>query len=75
MHEYCFGPGGAAQCAHGEADRFLAILAEYRRAAAVTRQRLLLQTLEEVLPKVRKVIVDNKPGEPPARIRIIDESP
>jgi hypothetical protein len=28
-----------------------------------------------VFARVRKVIVDNKPGEIPTRIRIIDENP
>lgn len=61
--------------ARGEADSFLNLLAEYRRAPGVTENRLRLQTFEKVLAKVRKVIVDNKPGETPAKIRIIDESP
>jgi hypothetical protein len=34
-----------------------------------------LQTFEKALAKVRKVIIDNKPGEMPARIRIIDRNP
>lgn len=47
--------------AKGEAARFLALLDEYRKAPAVTRRRLHLETLEEVLPRVeRKVIVDEK---------------
>jgi membrane protease subunit HflK len=59
----------------GEAASFLNLLAEYRQAPDVTADRLRLQTFEKVLAKVRKVIVDNKPGETPTRIRIIDESP
>ncbi|MFQ5805505.1 MAG: FtsH protease activity modulator HflK [Phycisphaerae bacterium] len=61
--------------ARGETDRFLNLLVEYRRAPDVTADRLRLQTFEKVLAKVRKVIVDNKPGEEPTRIRIIDVSP
>jgi len=61
--------------AHGKTDRFLNLLAEYRLAPGVTADRLRLQTFEKVLAAVRKVIVDNKPGEKPTRIRIIDESP
>jgi len=61
--------------ARGEADRFLNLLAEYQRAPGVTADRLRLQTFEKVLANIRKVIVDNKPGEKPTRIRIIDESP
>jgi membrane protease subunit HflK len=61
--------------AHGEAESFLDLLTEYQQAPDVTAVRLRLQTFEKVLANVRKVIVDNKPGEPPTRIRIIDESP
>jgi membrane protease subunit HflK len=61
--------------ASGEADRFLNLLAEYRRAPEVTAERLKLEAFERMLGKVRKVIVDNKPGEPPTRIRIIDQGP
>jgi membrane protease subunit HflK len=47
--------------ARGEAARFLALLEEYRRAPAVMRRRLYLETLGEVLPRVeRKVVVDEK---------------
>jgi membrane protease subunit HflK len=44
--------------ATGEASRFTAIAAEYRKAPEVTRKRLYLETLEQVLPDVHKVIVD-----------------
>jgi len=44
--------------AKGEAERFVALLAEYERAPQVTRQRLYLETMEEVLPRVEKVIVE-----------------
>lgn len=43
--------------ATGEADRFESILAEYRKAPDVTRRRLYLETLEQMLPKVREVVV------------------
>jgi membrane protease subunit HflK len=42
--------------ARGEADRFLALLAEYEKAPAVTRKRLYLETMEAVLPDVEKLI-------------------
>lgn len=61
--------------ANGETDRFLKLLAEYRRAPGVTADRLRLQTFERVLARVRKVIVDDKPGEKPVPLRIIDERP
>jgi membrane protease subunit HflK len=45
--------------ARGEAERFTALLAEYRRNPDVTRRRLHLETLAEVLPRAgQKVIVD-----------------
>jgi membrane protease subunit HflK len=42
--------------ARGEADRFVALLAEYEKAPAVTRKRLYLETMETVLPDVEKLI-------------------
>jgi membrane protease subunit HflK len=45
--------------AQGEASRFLAVLMEYRNAPEVTRKRLYLETLEQVLGEVDKVILDN----------------
>ncbi|HYW46454.1 MAG TPA: FtsH protease activity modulator HflK [Bryobacteraceae bacterium] len=43
----------------GDAARFTAIAAEYEKAADVTGQRLYLETMEQVLPKIRKLIVDS----------------
>ncbi len=42
----------------GQAERFIAILSEYRKAPEVTRQRLYLEAMEEILPGVTKFIVD-----------------
>lgn len=44
--------------AQGAADRFSALLVEYRKAPEVTRERLYLETLEEILPRMEKVIVE-----------------
>lgn len=45
--------------AKGEADRFNSIYAEYRKAPEVTRERIYLETLGNILPKVgKKIIVD-----------------
>jgi membrane protease subunit HflK len=44
--------------ATGEASRFLALSREYRKAPRVTRTRLFLETMEEVLPQARKLIVE-----------------
>ncbi|MFQ5697332.1 MAG: FtsH protease activity modulator HflK [Myxococcota bacterium] len=46
--------------ASGEAARFRALLAEYQRAPNVTRERLYLETIEKVLPKVDLVILDER---------------
>ena len=46
--------------AEGETSRFGALAAEYERAPAVTRQRLYLETMEQVLGSSTKVIVDAK---------------
>ncbi len=42
----------------GRATRFEALLAEYRRAPDVMRRRLYLETMEEILPEVEKLIVE-----------------
>ncbi len=44
--------------AQGEASRFSAVYDEYRRAKDVTRKRIYLDTMEEVLRGVDKVLID-----------------
>jgi len=45
----------------GEATRFEAIYAEYRKAPRVTRNRMYLETMNEILPRMgKKVILDEK---------------
>lgn len=46
--------------ADGESSRFTAMAAEYARAPEVTRKRLYLETMEQVLGSAAKVIVDTK---------------
>ncbi len=48
--------------ARGESNRFLAILAEYSKAPTVTRQRMYLETMEEVLPKIEEIYVMDETG-------------
>ena len=43
--------------ARGETNRFLALLTEYRKAPSVTRSRIYLETLEEVLPRLDEIYV------------------
>ena len=38
--------------------RFVALLTEYQRAPEVTRRRLFLEAMEDVLPKVQKVVIE-----------------
>ncbi len=45
--------------AEGEAARFIAVHDEYAKAQDVTRKRLYLETMERVLGKVDKVIIDD----------------
>ena len=46
--------------AEGETSRFSQVDLEYRRAPAVTRQRLYLETMQRVLAKSNKVVIDAK---------------
>ncbi|HFD88334.1 MAG TPA: FtsH protease activity modulator HflK [Gammaproteobacteria bacterium] len=48
--------------AEGEADRFTRLLTEYRKAPDVTRERLYLETVETVLSRSSKVMMDTKGG-------------
>jgi membrane protease subunit HflK len=49
--------------AQGEANRFLATLKEYNQAKDIISKRLYIETMEEILPDVDKVIIDGKGGE------------
>ena len=48
--------------AEGEAARFTSILKEYSQAPDVTRKRIYLETLEEVLGRTDKIIIDESTG-------------
>jgi membrane protease subunit HflK len=48
--------------AEGQAQRFLAVYESYKIAPEVTRQRLYLETMEEVMRGTDKVIIDSGPG-------------
>jgi modulator of FtsH protease HflK len=48
--------------ADGQATRFNEILAAYEQAPEVTRKRLYMDTIEGVLNRAHKVIIDQKPG-------------
>ena len=44
--------------AEGDSERFLLVAGEFAKAAEVTRRRLYLETLEEVMGRANKVIID-----------------
>lgn len=48
--------------AEGDAQRFRSVLAEYQRAPAVTRDRLYIETMQQVYANVTKVMVDSRNG-------------
>ena len=51
--------------AQGDADRFISILNAYKNAKEVTRQRLYLESMGEVLPTVEEVyVIDGKSNSP-----------
>ena len=48
--------------ADGDAQRFRSVLAEYQKAPAVTRDRLYIETMQQVYSNVSKVMVDSRSG-------------
>ncbi len=50
--------------AEGESARFTKLLVEYQKAPRVTRDRLYLETMSEVLGNATKIVVDVKKGGP-----------
>jgi membrane protease subunit HflK len=46
----------------GEAERFSKLLAEYRKAPEVTRERLYLDAVEEVMTQSTKILLDTEGG-------------
>jgi modulator of FtsH protease HflK len=48
--------------ADGDAQRFRSVLSEYQKAPAVTRDRLYIETMQQVYSNVSKVMVDSRSG-------------
>ena len=48
--------------AEGDAQRFRSVLAEYQKAPGVTRDRLYIETMQQVYSNVTKVMVDSRAG-------------
>jgi modulator of FtsH protease HflK len=49
--------------AQGDSARFRQILSEYEKAPQVTRERMYLETMQQILSTTSKVIVDQKGGQ------------
>ena len=70
--------GDAAQRineATGDAERFLAFYQEYQKAPAVTRQRLYLERLSEVLPRLKNKIILDETATGPLPLLNLNNSP
>lgn len=48
--------------AQGEAERFRDVVAEYKKAPGVTRDRLYIDMMQQILSSTSKIIVDQKSG-------------
>ena len=48
--------------AEGEASRFISIYNEYAKAKKVTQERMFLETMEQVLADINKIIIDKNSG-------------
>lgn len=46
--------------AQGDADRFAAVYAEYVKAPEITEKRLYIETMERILPRMQKYLIDAK---------------
>jgi membrane protease subunit HflK len=71
------GEGYAEQAvkqARGNADRFLKEAAQLADARELTIKRLILETMEEVLPRLNKIILDGR-GQGPIDLGLFEEKP
>ena len=51
--------------AQGDADKFNSIRAEYQKAKEVTRQRLYLETMQDILPQIKEIyVIDSNTNTP-----------
>ena len=58
--------------AHGDVAKFEKLLAEYERSKDVTRSRLYLEAMSEVLPKLTRVYVIDDAGGAPLKVLDLD---
>ncbi len=59
--------------ARGEASRFESILAEYRKATAITRTRLFVETMQQVFAQAKTVVLDTNTATGATRVVIVDK--
>lgn len=59
--------------ARGEASRFTALLTEYRKAPDITRTRLVMDTLSEIMGKAKIFILPKDENGPPMRLTITSD--
>ena len=52
------------ETAEGDASRFRSILTEYNKAPAITRERMYLETMQQIFSSTTKVMVDVRSGNP-----------
>jgi membrane protease subunit HflK len=57
------------ELAHGRATQYLELLAEVRKAREITETRLYLEAMERILPRARKIVVEQREGN---AVRILD---
>jgi membrane protease subunit HflK len=48
--------------AQGDVSRFLQVLKQYKMAKDVTKKRLYIETMEEIMPSINKIVVEGKIG-------------
>ncbi|MCM2356251.1 MAG: hypothetical protein NDI68_06125, partial [Arenimonas sp.] len=48
--------------AQGDAQRFQSVLTQYQKAPQVTRDRMYLETMQQIYANVTKVLVDSRQG-------------
>jgi membrane protease subunit HflK len=61
--------------AQGDVEKFLAVLKEYQKAKDVTLKRLYLEAMENVLPNVKKFIIDSEIGDGLLKFLPIESAP
>jgi membrane protease subunit HflK len=54
----------------GRTSRFLALLKEYQKAPEISRTRLYLEAMEEILPEVKMYVIDSEQGQVPVNLRV-----